>query len=263
MIRACNIRYLASASALIVAVVAQAASAQAVDAASQADAPVQAQVAEDENIVVTGALIRGIARVVASVVNLNSEQIVATGATTANEILANIPQLSNIFLQGPNPGRPILRSLGASADPDLLPPAVIERVELVLDGGSFGRDRDFVRQATPNVTGACPPGTVITNGGAINGNACALPGGAPGVQSCDITDSSQFAPESDRHAVFAGFNQDITDAINFDVRGFYSRKKQSGFQGIVPVAVTITPTNPYFVPALPPHRRAPAPIYFV
>lgn len=333
MTKASSIRYLVGASALVVALAGQSAYAQTVDTAPREELADEQDSSQGGDIVVTGTLIRGIAPVGTNVVGVSREEIVATGATSANEILANIPQVSNTFLQGPNPGRPILRSLGASsgsttlilidghrvvggagasADPDLIPPAVIERVELVLDGGSaiygsdaiggvinfitrrrfdgleanarvgiadhynafdgsitagkswetgsaylsysfsrndplFGRDRDFVFQVLPNTEGFCPPGTVFTNGGTVNGNAYALPGRTPGILPCDSTDDAQFAPKSERHNVYAGFNQNITDTIEFDVRGFYSRKTLSTFQGPVRTRIDITPTNPYFV----------------
>jgi len=134
----------------------------------------QQPAASDGDIVVTGTLLRGVAPTGTNVVNLTSEQIVQTGATSTNQVLARIPQVSSAFgqvpsLSGIDPGtsivRPNLRNLGAaggsttlilvdghrqvdagilvtSPDPDVIPPAILERVDVVPDGGSsiYGSD---------------------------------------------------------------------------------------------------------------------------
>jgi iron complex outermembrane receptor protein len=138
-----------------------------------------------EDIVVTGTLLRGIAPVGSATVGLNSAEIAATGATTTNDLLATIPQISSFGLKS-SPGAnmigganaqigqyfqvtpPNLRDFfgpavaqttvtlmlvdghrvvnvgtnGASPDPEIVPPGAIERVEIVLDGGSslYGSD---------------------------------------------------------------------------------------------------------------------------
>lgn len=98
--------------------------------------------------------------------------MIATGATSTNDLLATIPQISNfntIPNGGANFGQPIvqanLRNLGASGgtttltlvnghrmvgqgilqtyiDPQIIPPGIIERVEVIPDGGSsiYGSD---------------------------------------------------------------------------------------------------------------------------
>ena len=125
-----------------------------------------------EEVVVTGTLIRGIAPVGTNVIGVSKEAIVATGAASTNELLTTIPQLAtfNSFPTGTaNFGQPIirpnLRNLGASggnttlsllnghrlvgsgilqnyADVSVIPPGVIERVEVIPDGGSsiYGSD---------------------------------------------------------------------------------------------------------------------------
>lgn len=151
-------------------------------AAASAQVPEQVQapadqVAEDEpsdQIVVTGTQIRGIAPAGTNVVGLSREDIIATGATSANEILTKVPQVTSAFLATPTVSaqdaglsliRPNLRDLGASgtnttlvlidghrvvgagvlqttADPDMIPPGAVERVEIIPDGGSsiYGSD---------------------------------------------------------------------------------------------------------------------------
>lgn len=127
-------------------------------------------------IVVTGTLVRGIAPPGANVIGVTAESVAETGATTTSQMLQTIPQLGSFnTLQTPAGGfttvttnRPNLRNLpgdrtsgssptlvlvdghrvvGAgisvtSPDPDIVPPALIERVEIVPDGGSaiYGSD---------------------------------------------------------------------------------------------------------------------------
>lgn len=152
--------------------------------AAPADAPAAlpptakpAQKPEDDaaqvrEIVVTGTLIRGVAPVGTNVIGVSTADIRATGASSTNNLLATIPQVSNFnsFPSGSASfGQPIaqtnLRNLGASggtttllllnghrlvgsgilqtyADPTIIPPGIIERIEVVPDGGSsiYGSD---------------------------------------------------------------------------------------------------------------------------
>lgn len=130
---------------------------------------------EDDEIVVTGTLIRGIAPAGSNVIGLGEEQVEASGGTTTNEVLASLPQVSNYFSLVPagvsgvaganasNPiSRPNLRSLPAAntsggaqtlvlldghrvvgagteqiaVDPDIFGTDTIQRVEAMTDGGS-------------------------------------------------------------------------------------------------------------------------------
>jgi iron complex outermembrane receptor protein len=134
--------------------------------------------AANDEIIVTGTLIRGAAPVGQTVISAGQETIQSQGATTSNELLATIPQVTNLFVTEPTSRlgiaanqiqivRPNLRNLseetGSSAstlvlvdghrlagagvtqsslDPDLIPQAALERVEVVTDGGSatYGAD---------------------------------------------------------------------------------------------------------------------------
>ncbi len=124
------------------------------------------------DIVVTGTLFRGIAPVGTNVVSVSQADVIATGAQSSNDLLATIPQISN-FNAIPTGtagfGQPIvqtnLRGLGASGgtttltllnghrvvgsgilqtyvDPQIIPPGLIQRVEVIPDGGSsiYGSD---------------------------------------------------------------------------------------------------------------------------
>jgi len=133
---------------------------------------------DDAEIVVTGTLLRGAPAVGSNVIDVGEEKIASTGATTANELLATVPQVTNLFNNVPTARlgvaanqiqvvRPNLRNLAPetsssastlvlfdghrvasvgvtqnAVDPDLIPPIAIERVEVVTDGGSatYGSD---------------------------------------------------------------------------------------------------------------------------
>lgn len=320
--------------------------------------PAYAQDAEADSadksadIVVTGSLIRGIAPAGTNVVSVSQAAVEATGATTVAQLLQTIPQMGSFNdLQKQNGGsnfvttnRPNLRDLpgfttkGNSAtlmlvdghrvvgmgvsvtspDVDIVPPGIIERIEVVPDGGSaiygsdavagvinfitrkdfkgieadarygfgetnyhtfdanvtaghswdtgnafvsynysynstfFGRDRDYVRMYPANVAGIsipytaieCPGGTVINR---INNRIYALPyatgaGVAGTANQCDYSDSASVYPENKRHSVFAGFSQELSDSIKFDVRGFYTNKKTYQSLGNFHTNVNIGPT---------------------
>lgn len=147
--------------------------------AQEASPPNDSQeVVQLEEIVVTGSLIRGIETTGAQQITMDFEAIEVSGAKTAMEVIGNLPQAGGVFNGRAtlNPraqdkitvNRPNLRSLPnfdqasgnatlvlidghrvvgmgiaqSSPDPDIVPPAVIERVEVITDGGSslYGAD---------------------------------------------------------------------------------------------------------------------------
>jgi iron complex outermembrane recepter protein len=129
-------------------------------------------------IVVTGTILRGVPPVGSNLISVGEERIASTGATTSNELLGTVPQVSNLFNNVPTARlgvaanqiqvvRPNLRNLAPetssssstlvlfdghriapvgvtqnAVDPDIIPPIAIERVEVVTDGGSatYGSD---------------------------------------------------------------------------------------------------------------------------
>ena len=131
-----------------------------------------AEPAGEGEVVVTGTLLRGVAPTGTNVVSVKREQIIASGATSANDLLASIPQVGNFNTVPSGSGdmsipivRPNIRNLGASGgtttlvlmngrrlvgagvlqtsvDPSIVPPDLIDRVEVVPDGGSaiYGSD---------------------------------------------------------------------------------------------------------------------------
>ena len=134
-----------------------------------------------EEVIVTGTQIRGIAPAGSTVISVTQEEVKATGATSTNRLLATMPQVANYFGTLPSVGggqlggnavvpinRPNLRALPAghlsgspqtlilidghrivpagiqqvAVDPDVITPAILERVEVITDGGSalYGSD---------------------------------------------------------------------------------------------------------------------------
>lgn len=127
---------------------------------------------DQRDIVVTGTLLRGVAPTGTNVIGVDRETIVARGVNSSNDLLAKIPQVGNFGTIPVGSGqfglpivRPNIRNLGASGgsttlvlinghrgvgagilqttvDPSILPPDILERVEVVPDGGSaiYGSD---------------------------------------------------------------------------------------------------------------------------
>lgn len=315
---ACSILALASAA------YAQEAPAEAMDDAASAS-----------EIVVTGTLIRGIAPPGTNSIGVSKEAVQETGATSVSQLLQTIPQFGSFnTLQQPVGGgnfqttnRPNLRDLpgftttgGAATlmlvnghrvvgmglssttpDADIVPPGVIERVEIIPDGGSalygsdavagvvnfitlkkfnglsadarygfgdeyhtfdanvtagkdwgsgsifvsynyaehsaiYGRDRDYVRQYEQPLAGSpgllaqslsCPVGNVRV-GNSYYGLPFTPSAGAKlnQINNCDNSDSVTTYPEEQRHTVFAGLNQQLSDALKFDVTVFYMHRRQ-------------------------------------
>lgn len=108
----------------------------------------------------------------------------------------------------------------------------------------YGRDRDYVRQYTPVNT--CSPGNVVAGGVTYP-----LPIGAPpvaGTRLCDRSDDAAVYPSEHRHSIFAGFNQDLNDSINIDIKAFFTNRKMVlGGGGYRPQnGVAISNTSPVF-----------------
>ena len=160
-----------SAGALVIALAAMGAATPALAQAPTAAAETSTATTVEE-LQVTGTLIKGVAPTGTNVVSVSHDEIVATGAASANDLLASIPQIGN-FATLPTGSasfaipivRPNIRNLGASggnttlvlvnghrvvgagvlqttADPSIVPPDIIDRVEVVPDGGSsiYGSD---------------------------------------------------------------------------------------------------------------------------
>lgn len=144
--------------------------------------------ANNTEIVVTGTLIRGKAPVGSNAIDLGAKQIEETAATSATELLASVPQVTNYFNAVPVADlaiatnqiqitRPNIRNISpnnaassgtlilfdshriasagtsqASVDPDVIPVGAIERVDIVTEGGSATYGADAVAGVINYVT---------------------------------------------------------------------------------------------------------------
>ncbi|MGV7207564.1 TonB-dependent receptor plug domain-containing protein [Oxalobacteraceae bacterium A2-2] len=139
-------------------------------AAQQAD-PVK----PDNVVTVTGTSIRGIAATGTDVTTIRREDIAATGATTSTELLRSVPEMNNFSASGNNNGQnqanfvdqPAIHGIGVgnggagltlvlvdghrlpgaginqtAPDAGAIPTSILERVEVMADGGSaiYGSD---------------------------------------------------------------------------------------------------------------------------
>jgi iron complex outermembrane receptor protein len=171
-----TLTYITSVSTLALlatTAMAQTAPAPAADPAAAPDAPAPRQPTDNE-IVVTGTLIKGIAPVGTNVVGVSRADISSSGATTALDVMATVPEISNAFNALPTPGtglsggtsvRPSIRNISAAGgsatllllnghnmvgvgilqtapDINIIPAGMLERVDVVADGGSalYGSD---------------------------------------------------------------------------------------------------------------------------
>jgi iron complex outermembrane receptor protein len=125
---------------------------------------------EADDIVVTGSSIRGVPPTGSNLIQLGVQEVITTGASTVQELLANVPQLGT-FNQAPRPDphsngilstAPNIRGIGQAQtlvlvnghrlvgvghlqnipDPSIIPTSALQRVEIVADGASsvYGSD---------------------------------------------------------------------------------------------------------------------------
>lgn len=106
----------------------------------------------------------------------------------------------------------------------------------------FGRDRDWVRLYETQVAGVAIPTTGIE---------CAAPNvqvvGATAIyglpftpnaaaklnqpNQCDYSDFATVYPQERRHAVFVNLTQDLSDALTFEIKGFFMDRQQRAVSG--------------------------------
>jgi iron complex outermembrane receptor protein len=110
----------------------------------------------------------------------------------------------------------------------------------------YGRDRDYVKSIdwrTGIPTGRqCPLSNI-----AIGSTFYAAPAFLPGTANvCDLGKNGTIYPWEERHSVFAGLTQDVNDWIKFDLRGFYTERKDIANQGPGTATVNVSPSNPFY-----------------
>ena len=131
------------------------------------------------------------------------------------------------------------------------------------DGGGFyvtynysqhdailGQDRDYVRQyvtqsaaiAVPVIGTECrAPNVQIQN----NANIYGLPLSPSAIDKlnqpnqCDYSDPGTIYPSEHRHSVFASFTQDLSDSVSFEVKGFFTDRKQRAVTGYFHTSKTV------------------------
>lgn len=318
---------------------------QQTSAAAPAEGEEPSGATEDGEVIVTGTLLRGVAPTGTNVVSVKRDEVVASGASSANDLLASIPQVGNFGTVPSGSGdislpvvRPNIRNLGASGgtttlvlmngrrivgagvlqtsvDPSIIPPDMIERVEVVPDGGSaiygsdaiggvinfitrkrfdgiganvrygfaddyqavegnvtvgkdwgsgsiyasyayawhdniLGIDRDYVRADHRPFGGndlrstTCALGNFITLN---NGVSHAAPALLPNTQNrCDATDYADVYPREERHAVFAGLTQQLSDSVDFQATAYWARRDTTRLNATPGFTGQILFTNPYF-----------------
>lgn len=141
----------------------------------------------------------------------------------------------------------------------------------------YGRDRDYVRQlatvapypATGPATAiglTCSPGNVVVNRGtqaAPNNGIYGLPfttataaAAAGKPNQCDLSDNATYYPKEHHHSVMAGFNQQLSDALSLDVRGYYFNRQLENSLGAFTATKSVAATNPVFGPTFGGRRVA-------
>ncbi|MEL1251165.1 TonB-dependent receptor plug domain-containing protein [Aurantiacibacter gilvus] len=147
--------------------VAQSAQSEEVEQADDESVTLTPRNRRETDIVVTGTLLPGVAPVGTEVIVIDRSEIAKSGAARTPDILADVPQITSSFMATPSGTRdreaytyrPNIRDINVtggspttllllngrnivgvgrnqSPDPSFIPPAVLDRVEVVPDGGS-------------------------------------------------------------------------------------------------------------------------------
>lgn len=119
----------------------------------------------------------------------------------------------------------------------------------------IGLDRDY---STANQTDrgggdfrstACPLANVTVGNIFTGTKTYALPGRVPGtLNRCDQTDYAAIYPREERHSVFAGLTQELSDSINFNLSAYWSQRDTVHRTAQSSQSATIKATNPFFRP---------------
>ena len=169
---------------------------QATPEAPAAGTSAQAQAESLTEVVVTGTSIRGVAPIGSNVMSVNREEIDQTGAQTVQQILRTLPALTGMGAtpQGGNPGNdvymPAIHGIGSSSssatlvlvdghrispgsqqqtltDPNIVPPIMLERVDVLAEGASSTYGSDAVAGVINFITRKSFDGILVTGQGGI------------------------------------------------------------------------------------------------
>ena len=100
----------------------------------------------------------------------------------------------------------------------------------------MGNERDYVHEFPIQVIGGVPVTTIQCSPGNVvqGGRVFALPfntgtGSPPAVvgsaNQCDSSDSATVYPKEDRHSALMSVTQQLTDGIEFEVKGFFTKRE--------------------------------------
>lgn len=116
--------------------------------------------------------------------------------------------------------------------------------------GLFGRDRDWVRQyptltpafAVPVAGTECRTSNVQVSGSPNIYGLPLSPNAAARLNQpnqCDFSDAATVYPIEQRNSVFASLTQDLTDSLSFELKGFFTDRKQRSSGGFFHTNKTI------------------------
>ena len=230
---------------------------------------------EVEKIVVTGTFIKGIEPVGTNVVGMSSDDIIESGAMDTNQLLAQIPQITSAFNQVPtlpalDPGnsivRPQLRNFGNTSggsttlvlvdghrsvnagvlitapDPSVIPPGILERVDVVPDGGSSIYGSDAVAGVINFITKKRFDGTELT----------ARYGSSDGYDATDINITT--GTEWDDGGVYVSYSFFKNSALLGEELDWYKQSDES--QGYCLPGTVFSEGTSYALPNLEPNTIA-------
>jgi iron complex outermembrane receptor protein len=204
-------------------------------AASGAAAPT-----ELEEVVVTGTSIRGVAPVGSNLITLGRDQIDQTGAQTIQQVLRDIPAITGQAStpQGGNPGNafyaPTIHGIGSSSsnatlvlvdghrispgsqqqtltDPNIIPPIMLERVEVLAEGASSTYGSDAVAGVVNFITRKNFDGVLVTGQGGL------------GDQYHSQTAGALWGTHWEDSSLMIGYNYSYRSDLAYAARSFLNR----------------------------------------
>jgi len=114
----------------------------------------------------------------------------------------------------------------------------------------YGRSRDAVKSidwatGLPSSKNCSPANATVAGAtyAVTNGSALSL----SNANLCDRSDVTDFYPREDRHSVMAGVNLEVSDSLEFEVKGWYSQRKNLNDSGPLQGNATVASTNPNYI----------------
>jgi iron complex outermembrane receptor protein len=195
---------------------------------------------ELDEVVVTGTSIRGVAPVGSNLITLGRDQIDQTGAQTIQQILRDIPAVTGQAAtpQGGNPGNafyaPTIHGIGSSSsnatlvlvdghrispgsqqqtltDPNIIPPIMLERVEVLAEGASSTYGSDAVAGVVNFITRKNFDGVLITGQGGVGDDYHTQTAGA------------LWGTHWDDSSLMIGYNYSYRSDLAYSARSFLDR----------------------------------------